>query len=216
MTRTCLIFQGASEILFTCLLLSVASCSGDDGPVGQQGTKHRDDVPVAVGSEMQESPTSGYFEGVIEGTRVDGTPFSERFQYAYRPDVGVGADSLKLHRRLSEEAHAPYLQMAAAIQGRGTSDETLVPVYLAFEFSKALSATTQLYLYAEYYGRNYSSDLKITRYDHDKTTGAMQFDFIYDGNGQNDNSTNRSLQIRGRFISGTEPVFAEVVNRWNN
>jgi hypothetical protein len=204
MTRTCLIFQGAIEILFTCLLLSVASCSGDDGPVGQQGTKHQDE-PVIV----------GYFEGVIDGTRVDGTPFSETFQYAYRPEVGVGGDSLKLHRRLSKEAHAPYLQMAAAIQHRGTAEETLVPVYLAFEFSKALSATTQLYLYAEYYGRNYSSDLKITRYNRDKTTGAMRFDFIYDGNGQNDNSTNRSLQIRGSFVSGTEPVFAEVVNRWN-
>lgn len=216
MTRTCLIFQGASEILFTCLLLSVASCSGDDGPVGQQGTRHRDDVSVAVDGDEKDSPTSGYFEGVIEGTRVDGTPFSETFQYAYRPAVGMGGDSLKLHRRQSEEAHAPYLQMAAAVQHRGTSEETLVPVYLAFEFSKALSATTQLYLYAEFYGRNYSSDLKITDYDRDKTTGVTRFEFIYKGNGQNDNSTNRSLQIRGRFISGTEPVFAEVVNRWNN
>src|SRR5690242_11508672 len=102
MTRTCLIFQGASEILFTCLLFSVASCSGDDGPVGQQGTKHRDVVPVSVGGDPNGSPTSGYFEGVIEGTRVDGTPFLETFQYAYRPDVGLGGDSLKLHRRLSE------------------------------------------------------------------------------------------------------------------
>lgn len=170
---------------------------------------------MVVGEETQDSHTSGYFEGVVEGTRADGTPFSESFQYTYRPHVGVGGDSLKLHRRLSDETHAPYLRLEAAIQHRGTAQETLVPVYLAFEFSKALSATTQLYLYAEYYGRNYSSDLKIVRYDRDKTTGAMRFDFTYEGSGQNDNSTNRSLRIRGHFISGTEPVFAEVVNRWN-
>ncbi|MBT1711509.1 hypothetical protein KK062_24920 [Fulvivirgaceae bacterium PWU5] len=204
MTRTCRTFKGASHTLFTCLLLSVASCSGDDGPVGQQRTE-----------QLKDSPTPGYFEGIIEGTRVDGTPFSETFQYAYRPNVWVGGDSLKLHRRLRDEAHAPYLQLDVAIQHRGTAQEALVPLYLAFEFSKALSATTQFYLYAEYYGRNYSSDLKITRYDHDQATGAMRFDFAYDGNGQNDNSTNRSLRIRGSFISGTEPVFAQVVNRWN-
>lgn len=215
MTRTCRTFKGAYDLLFTCLLLSVASCSGDDSPVGQQGTNHRDDVPVTLGEGTNDSSGSGFFEGIIEGTRVDGTPFSEAFQYAFRPEVGVGGDSLKLHRRLSEEAHAPYLQLAAAIQHRGRAEETIVPVYLAFEFCKALSATTQLYLYAEYYGRNYSSDLKITRYERDKTTGAMRFDFIYEGNGKNDNSTNRSLRIRGHFSSGTEPVFAEVVNRWN-
>ena len=204
MTRTCRTFKGASHAFFTFLLLSVASCSGDDGPVGQQRTEH-----------LKDSPTPGYFEGVVEGTRVDGTPFSETFQYAYRPHVWVGVDSLKLNRRLSNEAHAPYLQLHAAVQHRGTQQEILVPVYLAFEFSKALSAATQLYVYAEYYGRNYSSDLRITRYDRDKKTGAMYFEFAYDGNGQNDNSTNRSLRIRGRFDSGTEPVFAEVVNRWN-
>jgi hypothetical protein len=204
MTRTCRTFQGAIHTFFSCLLLSVASCSGDDGPVGQQRTEH-----------LQDNPTSGYFEGVIEGIGVDGTPFSETFQYAYRPNVWIGGDSLKLNRRLSNEVHAPYLQLDAAIQHRGTQQEMLVPVYLAFEFSKALSATMQLYLYAEYYDGNYSSDLKITRYDHDKMTGAMRFDFAYDGNGQNDNSTNRPLRIRGRFNSGTEPVFAEVVNRWS-
>jgi hypothetical protein len=172
-------------------------------------------MPVTVVARTEDHLTSGYFEGVVDGTRVDGTPFSESFQFTYRPDVGVGGDSLKLHRRLSNEAHAPYLQLEATILHRGTPQETLAPVYLAFEFSKALSATTQLYLYAEYYGRTYSSDLAITGYARDERTGVMRFDFAYDGNGHNDNSTNRTLKIRGHFVSGTEPVFAEVVNRWN-
>jgi hypothetical protein len=153
-------------VLLAAMIL--AACSGDDGDPGPKGDTGDQGTKGDTGEEGEDAASKvGYFEGTVEGTRKDGTPFEETFQYEYvfGNEVFSGNDILLQRFETASGAIANaisegtmqekgYIKFAASKDG-----QAIAPNDLHFFFTKGINATQLFQMNA----RPYLSDASYNR-----------------------------------------------------
>jgi hypothetical protein len=226
-------------LLAFCISFALSSCEGDEGAIGPQGEQGEqgaqgdkgdkgnkgddgddgdngdDGDDGEDGKDGKDALTKvGFFEGTITGTRSDGTPFKETFKYEYVTSLDqTMEDNWFNPTRYGQSTleSGPYISINAQVLNKGTENETLRPNQFSFRFSKEIDNklfSMRAFLY-------YDSNIEISNYVHNMTTGVVSFDFTYTGTGRVDNTTGNALTITGKFNSGKN-VYADVVSRKGN
>ncbi len=194
-------------------MLVLGSCkgpAGDPGPIGPAGPTGAAGTAGATGStgatgangEKGEPGTSGaaafedgFTKGTIKGTRRDGTPFEEQFEYkiAYEHS-GIMDNSLKIIRVLDGISYAimqtTVNQCYFILKFQDGSRTNPVIDHFELSFNKMLSNRGLFSLSA--YGGN-TNELKNFAYS---PTGIVTFDYKI-VSGAASNSTNNPLEING-------------------
>lgn len=157
--------------LYFCALMAagvLAACSGEDGDPGPQGDAGEQGTKGDTGEEGDDAVSKvGYFQGTVTGTRKDGTPFEEDFNYEYvfGDEMYSGNDVLLQRFETASGAIANaitegslqnkgYIKFQAVKEGQG-----IAPNDFLFYFKRGINTTQILEMNA----RPYLTDASYNR-----------------------------------------------------
>lgn len=216
--------------------IAMSSCEGDEGAVGPIGPKGDTGATGAAGEKGEPGTgmkKAGYFDGIIKGTRRDGTAFEESFKYEYTNETyqsmynpartAVSGINILRFRDAQPFENSPGLRITGYMGDDGSGNETFIAQDFYFIFGKELG-TTQYFEFTasiDYiFGRTQGSTnatLDVTNYAYDETTGALSFTYTYNDSYGASNTTMQPVEITGTFNSGDSKFFyTEIVNRKGN
>lgn len=136
------------------LLVACQGEEGEPGPQGEQGLlgEKGDSGEDGVGFEKK-----GFFQGTVSGTRRDGTPFNEAFNFEYGPiyegitqGINGAPPTFEVYRYNDPTSEGSYFYTEFNVTNKGTANENLVwdTDYGSFNLVKEISPTTLFVLSA--------------------------------------------------------------------
>jgi hypothetical protein len=208
----------------------VSACS--DGDVGPQGQKGESGDKGAVGDTGTAGPDGqgylvkrGSYEGTVTGSRQDGTPFTETFNFEYSDesfdafndeDEGIYSLDIDRYNNSSWQDWNPYLGIDITIENMGEEGQDIYVTDFDFDFEKVLDATTTFRFELNYNDEDEDVPVvTISNFSYNDVTGVLEYDFsfTYDGENTDYNSTGNPITVTGKFNSGTGKVYDEIVMR---
>jgi hypothetical protein len=164
-----------SLTLIVFILFLMGCQKGDPGPAG------------ATGPDANEKYINGAFTGTITGTKKDGSPLKESFNYQYASNGVEGytkssPSTMYLYRAESYGDNLRYLSMSLTALNKGLSNQSIVLTHdnyynTSFSFAKETSSTN---IY-EVNGRLLLADFDVVIPIDTlkKSTYPLNFDFYY-------------------------------------